>query len=70
MEENKKVVVKNTKKPVKKAKKQKKDKAKKPYVNPYKTTWGQILIWILCIAMVAGSIGTLIYLIVVNNMHP
>lgn len=68
MEENKKAVVKNTKKPVKKAKK--KDKAKKPYVNPYKTTWGQILIWILCIAMVAGSIGTLIYLIIQNAMHP
>ncbi len=68
MEENKKVVVKNTKKPVKKAKK--KDKAKKPYVNPYKTTWGQILIWILCIAMVAGSIGTLIYLMIQNGTRP
>lgn len=53
-------------KKVKKKNTKKKKKVKKPYVNPYKTTWGKVIIWVLSAAMVLGTLATLIYLIVIN----
>lgn len=51
------------------AKKEKKEK--KVYrdglgeiTNPASTTFGKIMIWVLAILMFAGTLGTLIYLII------
>lgn len=46
--------------------KEKNKEVKKSYGNPIKSTWGKIVVIILCAAMVAGIIASLIYLIVQN----
>lgn len=70
MEENIKDQKINQVKVVKKKKKKKKKKVKKEkFINPYKTTWGKIIIWILCSAMVLGTFASLIYLVVKEIMR-
>lgn len=34
------------------------------YRNPIKTVWGQVIIWILCLAMVASIVFSFIFLLI------
>ena len=39
---------------------------KKSYSNPIKTVWGKVIIIVISVAMVAGILASLIYLMVQN----
>ncbi len=36
----------------------------KVYKNPIHTLWGKIILWVLCGLMVAGTLATVIYIII------
>ena len=42
------------------------EKKNKGYVNPINSLWGRILIWVLCLSMVAGIFFAFIYAIISN----
>ena len=42
------------------------EKKNKGYVNPINSLWGRILIWVLCLSMVAGIVFAFIYAIISN----
>lgn len=39
-------------------------KKNKGYVNPINSIWGRILIWVLCISMVAGIVFALVFALI------
>ncbi len=42
------------------------EKKNKGYVNPINSLWGRVLIWVLCLSMVAGIVFAFIYAIISN----